>query len=291
MTRRYAQGNDILKRRRNVKKAVFSVFTILGFILLAVLSVMQISLSCADKEVYWRPEYPMENIEPLLRSASPLSDADYEKLYAQTGLTRVGVDRMRSEGKNGIVRILEIQKSYFAERETVRKPFGLYMCTDHVDSHVPVTYLENGDILVTASTHIGGWRIGHAGLVVNGASGEVLQAESYGQPSIIKTTRRFTDRINFLVLSPKDKKLGKNVADYAVKNLVGIDYSSLIGIFRSKNSIDYTHCSHLVWYAYNHFGVDLDSNGGTMVMSKDIANSPHLEVVQVFGFDPDKLWK
>ena len=112
MTRRYAQGNDILKRRRNVKKAVFSVFTILGFILLAVLSVMQISLSCADKEVYWRPEYPMENIEPLLRSASPLSDADYEKLYAQTGLTRVGVDRMRSEGKNGIVRILEIQKSY-----------------------------------------------------------------------------------------------------------------------------------------------------------------------------------
>ena len=94
-----------------------------------------------------------------------------------------------------------------------------------------------------------------------------------------------------MVLSPKDKDVKDKVAEYALKNLVGINYSSLVGIFSSKNSISKTHCSHLVWYAYKQFGIDLDSNGGTMVMSKDIANSPYLEIVQIFGFEPNKLWK
>lgn len=278
------------KRIKNKKRIVFTVFIISAFVLLIILSVLQLSLSCADKLEYWHPDYPMENIEEILSSPS-LSDEDYEKLYAQTGLTKVGVDRMLSAGQKGADKILEIQKGYFKERKMVRKPFGLYMCTDHVDSRVPTVFLENGDILVTASTHIAGWRIGHAGLVVNGETNEVLQAESYGQPSVIKTTRRFTDRVNFLVLSPKNTEIKNQVAEYAVKNLTGIKYSSFIGIFSSKSSISKTHCSHLVWYAYKQFGIDLDSNGGSMILSRDIANSPYLEVVQVFGFPPDKLWK
>ena len=46
-----------------------------------------------------------------------------------------------------------------------------------------------------------------------------------------------------------------------------------------------------MWYAYNAFGVDLDSNGGLVVTPRNIANSPLVEVVQVFGIDPVKLWK
>lgn len=279
------------KRIRNKKRIVATVFAIIAAALIVICSVLQLFMACADEEVYWRPDYPMENIEELLSSPLPLSENDYGTLYAQTGLTKVGVDRMLDNGQTGIDKILEIQKSYFKERKMVRKPFGIYMCTDHVDSHVPITYLENGDILVTASTHIAGWRIGHAGLVVNGAANEVLQAESYGQTSVIKTTRRFTDRINFMILSPKDREIKEAVAEYAVKNLTGINYSSLIGIFVNKNSISKTHCSHLVWYAYKQFGIDLDSNGGSMILSEDIANSPELELVQVFGFDPVKLWK
>ena len=51
-----------------------------------------------------------------------------------------------------------------------------------------------------------------------------------------------------------------------------------------------THCSHLVWQAYKHFGYDIDSDGGPLVTCNDIARSDLLEVVQVYGFDPDALW-
>lgn len=49
-------------------------------------------------------------------------------------------------------------------------------------------------------------------------------------------------------------------------------------------------CSHVLWYAFKQFGINLDSNGGLLVMPRDIARSPHLELVQNFGFDPEKLW-
>jgi len=45
-----------------------------------------------------------------------------------------------------------------------------------------------------------------------------------------------------------------------------------------------------VWYAYNKFGVDLDSNGGMLAMVRDIALSDKAEVVQSFGFAPDARW-
>ena len=49
--------------------------------------------------------------------------------------------------------------------------------------------------------------------------------------------------------------------------------------------------SALVWYAYQKFGLDLDGNGGALVLPFDLANSSQMELVQVFGFDPDRLWE
>lgn len=51
-----------------------------------------------------------------------------------------------------------------------------------------------------------------------------------------------------------------------------------------------TQCAHLIWRAYAQFGYDLDSNGGWIVTPKDLANCPDLEVVQVYGMDPDDPW-
>ena len=51
-----------------------------------------------------------------------------------------------------------------------------------------------------------------------------------------------------------------------------------------------TQCAHLIWLAYAQFGYDLDSDGGWIVTPKDLANSPLLEVVQVYGMDPDRPW-
>ena len=39
------------------------------------------------------------------------------------------------------------------------------------------------------------------------------------------------------------------------------------------------------------FGIDLDSDGGCIVKPQDMANSPYMQVVQIYGFDPEKLWK
>jgi len=83
----------------------------------------------------------------------------------------------------------------------------------------------------------------------------------------------------------------KNIVDFAAKNLTGIPYEGFAGVLTDKNEIKKTQCAHIVWYAFKQFGIDLDSNGGLLVTPYDICNSEHLELVQVFGFDKDKLWK
>lgn len=47
-----------------------------------------------------------------------------------------------------------------------------------------------------------------------------------------------------------------------------------------------TQCAHLIWYAYEQFGYDLDSDGGLLVTPRDLYESPLLEVVQIYGMDP-----
>ena len=73
-----------------------------------------------------------------------------------------------------------------------------------------------------------------------------------------------------------------------------IPYDLTAGIFgpksADKDKKKGTHCSHLIWQAYRYYGYDLDSDGGLIVTPKDIANSPALEVVQVYGVDPRNIW-
>ena len=80
---------------------------------------------------------------------------------------------------------------------------------------------------------------------------------------------------------------------YARENLVGVPYFAATGVFTKKyekTPPKGSQCSHLVWTAYKHAGVDLDSNQGALVLPKDFLRSEYVEVVQVFGFDLEKLW-
>jgi uncharacterized protein YycO len=76
--------------------------------------------------------------------------------------------------------------------------------------------------------------------------------------------------------------------------LNNIPYDLVTGIFNSKfkepGEIDGTQCAHLVWEAFKLYGYDLDSDGGGLVTPNDIANSPLLEVVQVYGVNPREIW-
>ena len=49
------------------------------------------------------------------------------------------------------------------------------------------------------------------------------------------------------------------------------------------------HCAYLVWYAWNHFGYDLDSDGGRLVTASDLLHSDLLEVVQLYGMAPQEF--
>lgn len=252
----------------------------------------RIAYEVTDNFECWRPDYEKENIS-LILDKTELTDGDYATLYAQTGLTKIGIDRARANGSRGKTRVLQIQEDYFEKHTVEHYKFAPYICTCNISGeHIHSIYLEDGDVIVTSSTQFFGWRMGHAGIVTDGNNYKVLQATAIGDVSYVGEIRDFTKRITFMVLSPKaDAETKKQVVNYATNNLIGINYNPLRGVFSSKNKIKDTQCSHIVWYAYNKFGIDLDSNGGGIVTPRDLANSPKMELVQVFGFDPDKLWK
>lgn len=280
------------KCKKLSKKIIFAIVcaAIIVSIGIACLG-MQIAFIIADGIKCYHPDYEQIDIKGILDKDS-LSDEDYDILYKQTGLTKAGVDRALSRGETGKKRILEIQESFFKEYTVINEYFCPYVCQDKINEHVSHVYLEDGDIIVSSSTHLSGWRIGHAGIVTSASNNKVLQASAIGEASSFGSMRDFTNRVTFMILSPKaDAETKAAVTEYAEQNLEGKIYDPTAGVLSSKNEVEKTQCAHLVWYAYNQFGIDLDSTGGPVVTPKDIANSPLVEVVQVFGFDPVKLWK
>ena len=66
-----------------------------------------------------RPDYEKADLTATL-SKSFLDESDYEFLYRQTGLTKLGVDGLVSEGKTE--RIYEIQNDFFGDNEFEKRP-------------------------------------------------------------------------------------------------------------------------------------------------------------------------
>lgn len=275
--------------RRVVALIVCACFV--GCILLTALG-LQIAFVLTDRVQIWRPDYEMLSETEMrdLLGKDELTDEDYERLYAQTGLTKIGIDRALAKGAAGVQRILDIQENYFKDFEIINDKFAPYVCTDRLNGSAKAVYLENGDVVVTSSTHISFYRMGHAGLVTDGALNQVAEAMAYGTPTYLGNISDFTSRITFMIFSPKaDQSTKDQVAEFT-KTLVGTEYAAFTGVFTDKNSISRTQCAHLVWYAYQQYGIDLDYDGGLMVTPYDLANSPNMELVQVFGFDPETLW-
>ena len=284
----------IMTKAKKLSKKIISLIVCGVFVLALALTAfsLQIWFWVEDGIECWCPDYEKVDLDEYLNK--PLSDEDYEVLFRQTGLTKIGVDRALKRGNSGRNVIKQIQHDFFEKHEVKNGQVAPYTCTDYIGEYIETTFLEDGDIIITSSTHISGVRIGHAGLVTDGNGERVLEANAYGTFSKISNITSYTDRVNFMIFRPNpdlvDESTIKNVVDYAVNNLVDIPYEGLSGLLTDKNKIEKTQCAHVVWYAYRQFGIDLDSNGGQMVMPQDIANSSYLQLVQVFGMDPDKLW-
>ena len=239
----------------------------------------------------WRPSYEKVDISAILQK-TVLSDDDYEMLYRQTGVTKVGVDEMRADGTAN--QLKTIQDAFFGEFQVNPQKFGPFTYVEYGSRDIPTLPLKNGDILLSATTYCAFFRFGHSAMVVDAQNYRIIESFTPGTYSQLSPYSSLTGLANLIVVRPKcDASVRAQAAKFAKEQLLGIPYSLTVGIFSPKYTEEIpkeTQCTHVVWYAYKKFGVDLDSNGGLVVKPQDIARSDQVEVLQVFGFDPERLW-
>lgn len=277
-------------------KITLAVFLALFIVIEVFVSVLMVLSYTVDFSRRILPSYAREDITAVL-GKTEWTDEDYEYLYHQTGLGKAALDELKISPDD----ILNFQDAFWSEPEFEHDMAAVTTPRDKiVGEMLPIVPLKEGDVLISSSTHTFGWRNGHAAIVVNGEDGRTLESMALGKPSVYGTVKWFQESSNFMVLRLKEEYRSEidpaEVAADAVKKLKGIDYSIFVGFLSPKDQcengrqITVTHCSHIVWQAYKNFGLDIDPNGGALVTAQDISHSPYFEVVQVNGFDPDKLW-
>lgn len=254
----------------------------------------------AHRNPYFHPDYPRIELAPLWEK-DPLGEEDYQTIFLQTGLARPAVERLLTEGQGGIAQIEAAQDGFYAELDTecvVMLP-GRFTCEDlTLDGNgnrqmaVPLAPVEPGDIIVSFSTHSFGWRHGHAGLVVDAERGITLEAVVLGSDSAQVATQHWRTYSNFMVLRVKGaaQEERQAVAQFARKHLDRVPYRLTSGIFGPKaadpDGAVGAQCAYLPWYAWQAFGYDLDGDGGRIVTVADLAESPLVEIIQIYGIDP-----
>ncbi|MCH5265603.1 MAG: hypothetical protein J1F02_06865 [Lachnospiraceae bacterium] len=241
----------------------------------------------AHRDGYFVPDYPQEVLT---------ENSDYETIFLQTGLGAAAVDRLLEEGK--FQEILKAQTAFFHPPEADCSPMlGWFTREDRLINApgTPLVDLQPGDILVSLSTHTGGWRHGHAGLVIN--ENTILESAVLGEDSGMVSAAHWTTYSNYAVLRVKGvtPQLQREVAEYGRTTLNGVPYRISSGFIGPKapEPDDWQfglQCSYLVWYAWQHFDYDLDSDGGRLVSTCDLLHSDELEVVQLYGMDPREFW-
>lgn len=268
----------------------------------------------AERYAHYTPEYARLDIVPILQKEN-LKEADYKLLFLQTGITQAGVVELREKGKQSA--LLLLQERFFADVELECLRSNLIVQSERlvsanvqaIDAEFSLPTIQNGDILISFSGHVFGWRNGHAAIVVDAEKGLTLEATTLGSVSRFCDIEKWAEYPCFALLRLKGitAEDGAEIAEYAGENLVGISYRLLSfagdgkvatssGIRRKslaeeveesvQEALNGTHCAHLVWTAYAHFGYNLDSDGGLVVTPRDIFDSDLLEVVQIYGLNP-----
>lgn len=308
------------RKNRKVRRIVFTAVNIA-----IPLTVLLYLWTCsAEKEMHYTPDYPMEDISFYL-SEEVLTTEEYEILFRQTGVTQPGIEALQQQSR--MDELLTLQKRFFQnvelecernflvfremitepEIEIERKLVSSGQWTNPLGDNTQrlrqrsaekellegnnrfIPVLEDGDILITFNSHFLGWRNGHAALVVDAEQGLTLEAVTLGENSTIMTVESWAKRPSFTVLrlAGASGEVRSEIAEYAYNTLKHLPYRLTAGLGKEKGELVGTHCSHLIWYAYQQFGYNLDSDAGMLVTPRDIFNSPLLEVVQVYGINPN----
>lgn len=230
------------------------------------------------------PEYSMVELT---------KETDKETFLMQTGLGEAAVERLLQEGNWDM--ILQGQQDFFATPEVSCRDLLGWFTKEERGRQMPnsaLVDLRPGDILLTLSTHSLGWRHGHVGLVID--ENTVLECGVWGQDSALCSASAWKSYASYAHLRVKnaDEETVQEVVQYALRHLQGVPYHLSAG-FLGPKAPDVTEnyfglqCAYLVWYAWHKFGIDLDDDGGRLVTPEDILHSLHLEIVQVYGMNPD----
>lgn len=248
------------------------------------------------------PDYP---------KVSLTKETDYETIFWQTGLGKSAVDKLLR--KDDFQSILDAQKHFYEQQEVTCTPLlGWFTREDRLSrvtheqregnslekeekEELPeLVDLQPGDIILTLSTHSAGWRHGHGALIID--ENITLESVMWGTNTTYGKTEAWRSYSNFAVLRVKNitPELQKQVTEYACNTLHDVPYHLSAGFVGAKapdpeDTQFGVQCAYLVWYVWNHFGYDLDSDGGRLVTAKDILHSDYLEVVQIYGMNPEEF--
>lgn len=264
----------------------------------------------AEDSAHISPDYPKEDIVQLFLKKS-IDEGEYKKILYQTGLGKTAIDKLRekqsaNENKNNmewIEKIQTLQNFFFREVNYTRTKNSLISCEETLVGEdgkrmegTEFVDIQEGDILITKSSRVYGWRNGHAALVVDAKKGKTVESVVLGENSCIQNISKWNYYPNVMIFRLKgaSNEFRKQIADWAMNHLENLPYRFSVGVFSCKEgkegTIEGTQCAHLVWAAYRQFGYDLDGDEGRIVTPKDLANSDWLEIVQLYGIDPGNPW-
>ena len=272
------------------KHPVLRGFGVALAVFLAIVLVLEIGVFANHfyKDAYY-PDYQKEDISFVL-DKEELSDDDYALLFKQTGLTRAGVDALIFAGKRDDV--LKIQEDYFARYEVKKIQFSPLTCCHENYEDIETVPLQNGDVFISPTSHFSFFSMGHSAIVVDAQENKIVNSTGYNNKSCYEDVYAITIDPSFVVLRPKLSHFERTqLVEYVKNELLDLPYSISVGVLYPKFSEKpkATNCSHLIWQAYKKLGLDIDSNGGRVVMPLDIALSEHFEILQIRGIDPESL--
>lgn len=245
--------------------------------------------------MFYMPTMAQKDLSAILNQ-SILSDADYDLIFEQTGLAKPMVIELSKE-PDFQETILRFQANYFLEQQVEKTNMNtltrMDQSFDDEGNWIPSFELapyQNGYIFLSKSTYTFNWRHGHAGIVVDSVRGKVLESLEPGTTSTLQNASKWQYYPTFKMMRLKDtpQETMDEIAEYAFSHLMDIPYNILAP--KKVSNPKSTQCSLLVWQAFKAFGINLDANGGPFVSPQDIARSPYLETLQIFGFDPSKEW-
>lgn len=270
-------------RKKLTEKRVFKVVVVLCMLIVFVSMLDHYGSTDSSPEY---PDYVMMDLKNILNIDNfyqgDVDDKTMELIFYQTGLGEEAIEEIVSSCNNS-GEVLDVLEKYQQQ---------LFFGTNKNE----VVSLEDGDVMVSLSQRLCFYPHGHAAIVTDGETGEILEAKSYVAGSCIGSSKKWSKISSFVILRVKEEVAEEcgnpapKAAIYAKNNLNGLEYSLFKDIrLQADESPEYTQCAHLVWYAYYKCGLDIDENRGLIIKPKDFLKSDVFEVVQVFGINPKTI--